>query len=214
MNLYPINLKLEGRLCLVVGGGPVGERKISGLLECGAGVRVVSPGATALVARWAEAGRITLLRREFIPADLAGVFLVLAATDSAATNEKVATLAAERGLLVNVADTPPLCDFYLPAIARRGPLSIAVSTGGVSPGLAARLRDEAAALCGPEYEEYLELLAAYRQKAFALWPREEEERREILLRLTGAEALRRLDENGLSGLRSYLADLWAEYARS
>ncbi|MDR1069640.1 MAG: bifunctional precorrin-2 dehydrogenase/sirohydrochlorin ferrochelatase [Gracilibacteraceae bacterium] len=207
MNLYPISLKLEGRVCLVVGGGAVGERKISGLLECGAAVRVVSPRLTETVERWAAEGRVALERREFRPEDLADVFLVVVATDSEAVNEKVAALAAQRRLLVNVADRPALCDFYLPAIARRGPLSIAVSTGGVSPGLAARLRDEAARLCGPEYEEYLALLAEYRRRIFARYPREEE-RRELMLALTGAEALRRLDEGGLNALRAHLAEVW------
>jgi precorrin-2 dehydrogenase/sirohydrochlorin ferrochelatase len=205
--MYPINLKLEGRPCLVVGGGAVGERKIAGLLECGAAVRAVAPEATGTVAGWAAAGRITLARREFAPEDLSGVFLVIAAADDQAVNERVAALAAERSLLVNVADRPEYCDFYLPAVVRRGSLCISVSTGGVSPGLAARLRDKVAALCGPEYEEYLNLLAAYRAEAKTHRP-DEAERREFLLRLTGEEALRRLEEGGISALRAYLAEEW------
>jgi precorrin-2 dehydrogenase/sirohydrochlorin ferrochelatase len=208
MSLYPINLKLEGRSCLVVGGGTVGERKISGLLDCGAAVRVVAPQATDLVREWAAAGRIALVRREFRPEDLSGVFLVIAATGKATVNENVANLAAERNLLVNTADTPALCNFYLPAVARRGLLCIAVSTEGASPALAARLRDEAAKLCGPAYEEYLALLAAYREQALSGRP-EQSGRRELFLRLAGAEALRRLNEGGLSDLRAYLSEVWA-----
>jgi precorrin-2 dehydrogenase/sirohydrochlorin ferrochelatase len=209
MNLYPIELKLDGRLCLTAGTGAVGERKIAGLLECGARVRAAGPVATPRVEAWAATGEITWVRREFVPEDLADVFLVIAATDNAAVNERIAALAAERGLLVNVADTPALCNFYLPAVMRRGSLNVAVSTGGVSPGLAARLRDKIAAGCGPEYEEYLALLAAYREKAFAHLPREAD-RREFMLRLSGDEALDLLGD-GADALRSYMAGVWAEF---
>jgi precorrin-2 dehydrogenase/sirohydrochlorin ferrochelatase len=125
---YPVNLNLSGRRCLVVGGGTVAERKAEALLAAGAEVTVVSPELTARLASWTEQGKMHHLAREFRSGDAAGYRLVLCATDSAAVNEQAAQEARTSGALVNVADTPALCDFTLPARLQRGSLSIAVST--------------------------------------------------------------------------------------
>jgi siroheme synthase-like protein len=135
---YMACLDLEGRPVLVVGGGSVGLEKAKGLLECGADVTVVAPQVES------ELGRlpVRLVRRGYVPADLEGMVLVVAATSNRSLNRRIFTDAEARALLCNVVDTPELCSFVLPAVYRRGPIALAVSTGGASPALAKRLRDE------------------------------------------------------------------------
>src|SRR5215472_8916559 len=149
--LFPVFLKLTGRPCLVVGAGSVGTPKIDGLLAAGADVTVIAPHATESVRAWAEGGRLLWLARTFEPSDLNGVFLVVAATSSSALNDVVFKEAQRRGVLANVVDDPPRCDFYYPAVVRRGALQIAVSTDGKSPALAQRLRKRMEEEFGPFY---------------------------------------------------------------
>ncbi len=138
--LYPIALDLEGKRCLVVGGGAVGERKVRGLLECNASVSVVSPEVTPWLAAEAASGRICHEAREFDPVDVQGAALVYAASDSMLVNAVVAEAAREVGILVNRADTPDGGDFQVPALIREDGLFVAVGSGGV-PALSAWLRD-------------------------------------------------------------------------
>lgn len=166
-SLFPLFLKLAGRACLVVGAGRVGESKIAGLLSAGAMVRVVAPEATAAVAEWARVGRISWEARFFSPADLEGVILVVVATSSRELNEQVFREARGRGVLCNVVDDPPRCDFYYPAVVRRGHLQIAISTGGQSPALAQRLRRDFEQQFGPEYEAWVEQLGQARANLMA-----------------------------------------------
>ncbi|MDR2736986.1 MAG: bifunctional precorrin-2 dehydrogenase/sirohydrochlorin ferrochelatase [Gracilibacteraceae bacterium] len=167
MDTYPVALKLNNRLCLVVGGGKVGERKIATLLECGAIVRVVSPKSTSQVAEWARSGQIELRQRCFQEEDLDGVLVVIAATDCYEVNQDVSRVCDERQVIVNAVDIPDLCSFYVPAVLRRGLLTIAVSTGGASPKLAAKIRDSLSEQFGPDYGRYLELIAGWRRRALA-----------------------------------------------
>jgi precorrin-2 dehydrogenase / sirohydrochlorin ferrochelatase len=142
MAYYPLCLEMAGRPCLVVGGGPVAERKVAGLLDAGAWLTVVSPTATEALYAWARADRIRLVEREYAAADLAGHPVVFVATDDGRVNAAVARDAWAAGLLINAADDPAHCDFILPAVVRRGDLTVAVSTGGASPALARTVRDE------------------------------------------------------------------------
>ena len=167
MNLFPIFLKLAGRRCLVVGAGPVGESKIESLLLAGADVRVVAPRATQAVRDWACAGKVRWEARCFRPSDLDGVFLVIAATSSAELHEQIFQEARRRGVLCNVVDDPARCDFYYPAVVRRGALQIAISTSGRSPALAQHLKRELDQQFGPEYETWVEQLGEARQKLLA-----------------------------------------------
>ena len=120
MSLFPMFLKLEGRSCLVVGAGKIGESKIRSLLVARAKVRVVAPWATPAVAGWARTGVLTWEAREFEPADLDAIFLVISATSSVAINDLVYREATRRQILCNVVDDPERCDFYYPAVVRRG----------------------------------------------------------------------------------------------
>jgi len=167
MNLFPIFLKLVGRRCVVVGAGPVGESKIESLLLAGAEVRVVAPRATRVVGAWARTGKIRWEARGFRRSDLNGVFLVVAATSSAELHEEIFQEARRRGVLCNIVDDPARCDFYYPAVVRRGHLQVAISTGGRSPALAQQLKKELEKHFGPEYEAWVEQLGKARQRLFA-----------------------------------------------
>jgi precorrin-2 dehydrogenase/sirohydrochlorin ferrochelatase len=182
-------LKLAGQPCLVVGAGAVAEGKISGLLDAAAKVRVVAPEATKQVKSWAAAGQIEWLARPCEPADLDGMFLVVAATDSHELHENLHAEAHARGVLCNVVDVPELCDFYYPAVAHRGALQIAVSTSGRSPALAQRLRKELEEQFGPEYEAWLQQLGEERAKLFAA-EMDPEERKRLLHDLASADSFK------------------------
>ncbi len=166
-NLYPIYLKLAGQLCLVVGGGKVAERKVGSLLECGARVRLVSPAVTSQIEEWANQGKLELRQRQYQTGDLEGAFLVFAATDQEEVNRRVSEECLSRNLVVNVVDDPPRCNFFVPSVIRRGKLSIAISTSGTSPALAAKIRRQLERQFGPEYEEFMEILADLRRQVLA-----------------------------------------------
>lgn len=167
VRLFPMFLKLKGRACLVVGAGSVGEAKIRSLMLTGASVHVVAPGTTPVVAEWAGSGRILWEARTFVVTDLEGIFLVIAATSSVEVNDLVFREAQRRGVLCNVVDDPERCDFYYPAVVRRGNLQIAVSTGGQSPALAQRLRRELENQFGHEYADWIEYLGQKRRELLA-----------------------------------------------
>ncbi len=165
-SLFPMFLKLEGRNCLVLGAGSVGEQKIRSLLDCGAQLRVIAPAASAAVRQWAESGLLTWLSREFESGDLDGAYLVVAATSDVEVNHAIYREAQDRGILCNVVDDPPYCDFYYGALVRRGHLQIAISTNGLSPALAQRIRKQLEAEFPPVYGNWLEELGRRREAMF------------------------------------------------
>jgi precorrin-2 dehydrogenase/sirohydrochlorin ferrochelatase len=160
-------VKLEGRTCLVVGAGAIGEQKIKSLLGTGARVRVVSLTATNAVLDWAAAGVIDLELRPFADDDLEHIFLAIVATQSRELNQHIYREAERRGILCNVVDVPDLCDFYYGAVVRRGDLQIAISTAGQSPTLAQRIRIRLEQDFGPEYSEWVAELGATRKLVLA-----------------------------------------------
>ena len=141
---YMACVDLEGREVLVVGGGSVAREKIDGLLDVGALVTVVAPEVSGPVEELGRAGRVALVRGAYRSSDLEGRFLVVAATSVTWVNERVYADAEARGMLCNVVDVPELCSFILPAVHRADPIAVAISTGGASPALAQRLRDDVA----------------------------------------------------------------------
>jgi precorrin-2 dehydrogenase/sirohydrochlorin ferrochelatase len=160
-------LKLEGKRCLVVGAGKVGEPKILGLIDTGASIHVLALEASDEVKEWARAGKITLELRPFVETDLAGVFLTVVATASRTLNESIYREAQRRGVLCNVVDVPEYCDFYYPAVVRRGDLQIAISTSGQSPSLAQKLRQQIERQFGPGYASWVAELGATRKLVLA-----------------------------------------------
>jgi precorrin-2 dehydrogenase / sirohydrochlorin ferrochelatase len=180
-------LKLTGRQCLVVGAGKVGEPKIRGLIDTGAHIRVVALEATEAVHEWARAGKIDLKLRAFTPNDLDGVFLAVVATSSHGLNEFAYREAQLRGVLCNVVDVPQYCDFFYPAVVRRGDLQIAVSTAGQSPSLAQKLRQQLERQFGPGYAQWVAELGETRRLILAS-DLDAERKQELLHSLASREA--------------------------
>lgn len=162
MSLFPMFVKLGGRLIVVVGGGGVAEAKIGALLSAGPRIRVVAPSITQRIAEWARFGNVEWAAKQFATRDLDDAFMVVAATSAAGVNEAVFRAAEQRGILCNAVDDIEHCHFYFGAVVQRGDLQIAISTNGNSPALAQRLRKELEAQFGPEYEAWLERLGAAR----------------------------------------------------
>jgi precorrin-2 dehydrogenase/sirohydrochlorin ferrochelatase len=181
-------LKLNGRQCLVVGAGKVGEPKIGGLLETGARIRVVALDASPAVRGWARAGKIELELRAFAAVDLDDAFLAVVTTNSRTLNERVYGEAQRRGVLCNVVDVPDLCDFFYPAVVRRGDLQIAISTAGQSPSLAQIIRKQLEKQFGPGYASWVAELGETRKLILAS-ALEKERKLDLLHSLASREAL-------------------------
>ncbi len=167
---YPIALTLEGKRCLLVGGGEIADGKLDALLLAGADIVVVSPEVRPRIAEFAAAGRITLHRREYRSSDLDGAFLVIAATDDRPLNAAIVTEARAARILANAVDDIPYCDFFAMAIVRRGELQLGISTNGRSPAFARWLRERFDAELPPEYGELLEVLGSVRDTIKAAGP--------------------------------------------
>lgn len=159
---YPAFLNLRGKNCIVVGGGKVAERKVVALVRSGACVRVVSPELTPVLDRLKSEGVISHVGRRYRKGDLTCAFLAIAATSSEKVNRAVSH---DAPFLVNVIDIPELCNFIVPAVVDRTPLTIAVSTGGASPAMAATIRRELELLYGNEVGRYLLFLGKLRKDA-------------------------------------------------
>lgn len=161
---YPLSLRVTGRKCVVIGGGEVAERKVAGLVEQGAQVRVISPVITPGLRRLAEGGKIQVEDREYRRGDLKGALLAIAATDDVEVNREVAREGEEKKVLVNVVDSPELSGFIVPSLVQRGELMVAISTSGHSPALARKIRSELESYFSPEYALLPSLLAEVRQE--------------------------------------------------
>jgi precorrin-2 dehydrogenase / sirohydrochlorin ferrochelatase len=185
--LFPLFLKLAGRSCLVAGAGCVAEQKIQSLLACGACVTVVAPEANAAIWGLIDQGKVVWRKKTFAAEDLNGIFLSVAATSSPEVNHAVYQESSDRGILCNVVDDPPFCDFFYPAIVRRGHFQIAISTGGHSPALAQRIRKELEQQFPPIYGDWLENLGRERATLFSEVP-DPELRRTLIHKSADAES--------------------------
>lgn len=159
-------VKLAKRRCLVVGAGKTAEEKIPTLLRCGARVIVVAPSATRAIQGWAAENKIVWEQRRFEPRDLDSVFLAVVATPQKTLNRSIFEQAQQRRILCNVVRDRAACDFYYPAVVRRGPLQIAISTAGHSGALAQRLRKQLESQFGPEWESWLHWLGEARSSLY------------------------------------------------
>ncbi len=164
MNLYPIFLKLDNRKCVVFGGGTVAEHKAKTLLSYGANVTVVSPDLSeGLFGLWKN-GKIVCHYRNYRPGEIKGYWLVIGATNDRTVNRQIFEEAHREGVLVNVVDDPPLCDFYVPSIVRRGDLQVAISTAGRSPALAREIRKMLENMFDDSYAEALNIAGQIRDR--------------------------------------------------
>jgi len=164
MSYYPIFVELQDRRCLVIGGGREAQRKVEGLLAAGGRVTVIAPKLARDLQRLLAEGRIDLQQREYREGDVEGYEVVMVATDDGAVNAQVAAEGKRRRVWVNAADDPKNCDFILPAVIRRGRITIASSTGGASPALARRLREELEAYMTDDIPALADLLAEVREE--------------------------------------------------
>lgn len=163
METYPIMMNMKNKVVIVVGGGQIAHRKLIGLLQAGAQITVISPVIHVEIRKLLTADQITWKSKLFEPADLGGALLVIAATDDRKVNENVA-LSARDNQLVNVADNQGISNFHVPAKLQRGDLTISVATGGASPILAKKIRNELATIYDESYEDFLKFLAISRER--------------------------------------------------
>ncbi|MGH7785338.1 MAG: precorrin-2 dehydrogenase/sirohydrochlorin ferrochelatase family protein [Candidatus Binatia bacterium] len=205
MTYYPIFLRLGGRRCVVIGGGRVAARKVDSLLDAGAVVTVVAPRLTAALAARAERREVEWIERGYAAGDLAGAALAYAATDDEALHARLADDAAAAGILLNVVDRPQWCGFIVPSLLTRGALTVAVSTGGGSPALARRVRQDIERALGPEYERALDVLARLRRHLQAR-PLSSDDRQRILTGLVASDLLDRLRAPDTAAVDRLLAE--------
>jgi precorrin-2 dehydrogenase / sirohydrochlorin ferrochelatase len=178
--LFPVFIKLEHRRCLVVGAGEIAKAKIASLLEAGARVLVLAPEAAPEIQTLAASNRITWQRRKYQGSDLDGAFLVIAATSDRAVNHSVFARARHLGILCNAVDDPPNCDFYFPAVVRRGDLQVAISTTGESPAFAQKLRRALENAFDQHFGDWLGAIGQVRREILAAYPASEARKRALL----------------------------------
>lgn len=200
---YPVFLDVEGRNVLIIGGGSVSARKAEALLRCGARVTVVAP---QIADETAQLAGISILRKRYDVSDLDDRALVIAATDDADLNARIATVCRERGVFVNVVDATELCDFIVPAVIEQGSVQIAVSTGGRSPALARALKRELQRVAGPEWAELNELLGELRERAIAALPTDAD-RKQLFDAIVGSDALALLRDGQRDEAQAVIARL-------
>lgn len=188
MAFYPLYVDLEGKKCVVIGGGDVAERKVASLLECGAVVEVISPELTQGLRELAEGGVLSIKDRGYEPGDLEGATLAIVATDDNAVNKDVHREASENRIPVNVVDMPELCSFIVPSTIRRGDLIISISTSGSCPALAKSIRKQLQQVFGEEYADYCKVLKDFRSEVADTYE-EPEERKRALERLIKSDAI-------------------------
>lgn len=210
MKLYPIGLiGLEQQRIVVVGGGNVATRKVTGLLAAGAVVTVISPALSPELVRLADRQQITVVQRAYHDGDLADTWLVIAATNNPRVNDQVWQEAEQRGCLVNVVDDPARGNFIVPAVIHRGEITITISTGGASPALARRLRERLESFIGPEYGDLAALLAELRPYMQARFP-DPAVRSQVAFRLVDSDLADIIRADGLAAARARATALLAE----
>jgi precorrin-2 dehydrogenase/sirohydrochlorin ferrochelatase len=202
VNYYPAFLDLRGKKAVVVGGGSIAERKTFSLIQAGAEITVVSPSLTKKLEKAKSDRRIRHISRGYRKGDLRGSFLVIAATDSEEVNSRVAR---DAPALVNVVDVPSECNFIAPSVVRRGPLSVAISTGGASPAMAKTLRKELEKAYGPEFSGYLVFARQVRAEALARIG-QKEQRERFLKGLASQKMLNMLRTEGLKAVKETIRE--------
>jgi precorrin-2 dehydrogenase/sirohydrochlorin ferrochelatase len=203
---YPVFLQLKNKLCVVIGGGDVAARKTASLIEAGATVRVVSPQLSPELEELVAAGRLEAIRVPYTKESVAGAFLVISATSDPQVNRQVANHCQESGILVNVVDAPMLCDFIVPASFKRGPLTVAVSTGGSLPAMARKIRRKLELDFDEAYGELLTALGQARTRVLRDVP-DPKVRKEIFTALAADDLLTTLRQEGRSALEEKITQI-------
>lgn len=170
MSLYPVFIDLRRKPCLVIGGGPVAERKVKNLLDVEALVRVVSPGLTSPLYDLFKQNRFQWMNRDYCTEDLSGAFLTFICTDNSRLNREITEECRQAGILANVVDDPANCGFLVPSVIRRDSLIVAISTQGKSPLFSRLLREELEELIPEDYGQLVEALGRMRAYIKAIIP--------------------------------------------
>lgn len=203
---YPVILNLEGRKCVIAGGGQVAARKARSLLEAGAQVVIVSPEIGEETRKLVDAGSVLWIEDTFSPFRLDGAALAIAATGSGKVNESVYECAVANGVPVNVVDRPELCTFIVPSVVRRGDLILAISTSGKSPAVSKRVRMELEKTFGDEWAVFLEIMGDARQRAARLIP-EQKAREEAYGKLAESALFDRVKSGDIDGARELVTEI-------
>lgn len=203
---YPVYLNLEGRSCVVIGGGREAERKVLGLREAGGRVTVISPTITPRLEEMAGQGLIQVVRRSYKRGDLDGSFLAIAAGEDRRANREIWQEAEQGRVVLNAVDDMPHCHFIAPAIYRQGDLTVAISTAGKSPALGVRIRNGIAALIGPEYAAFLDMLGDLRSEMAAREP-DPMRRTALWYRIVDSDAIQYLRRGDVLGARQRIMSL-------
>jgi len=209
MNFYPVHLNISGMRCVVVGGGEVAERKVARLLECGADVVLVGKTITRELEAMKREGRIDHIPDDYRSDYIEGAFLVIGATDRDEINEEIYLDSKERNVLVNIVDDPERCQFIVPSQVRRGDLLISISTGGKSPALARRLRENLEGKYGHEYKILLDIMGRLRGKIIASGS-SPEANKDVFESILDTDILRYIREGDWNRVRKTVRDLTGE----
>ena len=205
MGYLPIFIDVAERKCVVVGGGEIAARKAESLLAAGAKVTVISPQLNDSLTGLANRAAVAHIARTYRRGDMLGCILVYAATDDAAMHRELSEEARELGILLNVADVPELCSFIAPAVVKQGMLQIAISTGGASPGFAAKIRRKLEREFGVEYGHALRILRSARDLLKAQKTTDAAERSKILRTLADSDLTEALRHHDLSAIERIVA---------
>ncbi|MDP6923656.1 MAG: bifunctional precorrin-2 dehydrogenase/sirohydrochlorin ferrochelatase [Candidatus Scalindua sp.] len=200
---YPIHLNVTGKRCVIIGGGKVAYRKACSLKESGADVVVVSP---EVCPEMVDEEGLVLIKEVYEECFLDGALLVIAATDDEAINKRVTLDAEKRSIIVNVVDYPERCSFIVPSTINRGDLCISISTGGASPAVAKRIREELEDVFGKEYKEYLDLLTEMRSLAMSS-VEDSVKRRKVLQRLAEKDIFDAVKDEGVKSAEAKMRDI-------
>ena len=192
-----------------MGGGDVAERKVARLLDFGASVVVVGKTLTPGLEAMKKAGRINHIAADYDKALIDDAFLVIGATDRDDINAKISHDGKEKGILVNIVDDPDKCDFVLPSLIRQGDLLIAISTGGKSPALAKKLREEMEQLFGKEYQTLLEVMGQLREK-LVVKGRSSDENRRVFEEVVHSDILTHIKDKSWDKVRKIIYDITGE----
>jgi len=206
---YPLFLDITDRRCVVVGGGEVAERKAGRLLDFGASVAVVGMTLTPCLETMKKEGRIDHIAADYDKAVIDDAFLVIGATDSDEVNAEISHDARAKGILVNIVDDPDKCDFVLPSLLRQGDLLIAISTGGKSPALAKKLREDMEQLFGTEYGTLLEVMGQLREK-LVVKGRSSDENRRLFESVVHSDILKHIKDKSWDKVRKTIYDITGE----
>ncbi|WP_053956643.1 precorrin-2 dehydrogenase/sirohydrochlorin ferrochelatase family protein [Inediibacterium massiliense] len=206
---YPMMLNIYNQPCLVIGGGEVAQRKISSLLSYGANITLISPHITEKLNSLVEEGKIKYIKREYKEGDLKGYFLAYITTNYKKVNELCIKEARKEGVLVNIADHPKECDFFIPAVFHRGDLQVCISTNGKSPMLTKKIKEELKELFPKEYEEFIYVLGEIR-KMMIKEVKDIHLRKEIFEKLVYNDVLEKYKNKEIKNIKEALIQLYKE----